>query len=167
MSLISDQLLTTVLILKSKDLSNDIDNVILIKLKELVEGRCNRDGYILEDSVRVIQKNIGKCVTNDGQSGIKYKINYKAEIISPSINDELNIHISNINKAGALGYIKIKETDTSENSPLVIMIPKEYFTEESVKQFNDLTIGQKLDIVIIGTRIKYNSKNIQIIAKPL
>lgn len=167
MSLISDQLLTTVLILKSKDLTNDIDNVIKIKLKELVEGKCNRDGFILEDSVRVIQKNIGTCVTNDGQSGIKYKIKYKAEIISPSINDELKIYISNINKAGALGYIKVKETDTSESSPLVIMIPKEYFTEESVKQFNDLTIGQQMDVIIIGTRIKYNSKNIQIIAKPL
>jgi hypothetical protein len=166
MSLISDQLLTTVLILKSKDLTNDIDNVIKIKLKELVEGKCNRDGFILEDSVRVIQKNIGTCVTNDGQSGIKYKIKYKAEIISPSINDELKIYISNINKAGALGYIKVKETDTSESSPLVIMIPKEYFTEESVKQFNDLTIGQQMDVIIIGTRIKYNSKNIQIIAKP-
>jgi hypothetical protein len=167
MSLVSDQLLTSTLILKSKDLSNDIDNVIKIKLKELVEGKCNRDGYILEDSVRVIQKNIGKCVTNDGQSGIKYNIKYKAEIISPSINDELKVYISNINKAGALGFIKVKETDTSENSPLVIMMPKEYFTEESVKKYNDLTVGQQLDIIIIGTRIKYNSKNIQIIAKPL
>ena len=66
-----------------------------------------------------------------------------------------------------MGFIKVKETDTSENSPLVIMMPKEYFTEESVKQYNDLTVGQQLDIIIIGTRIKYNSKNIQIIAKPL
>ena len=167
MSYISEQLLTTVLILDPKDLNNEIDNTIKHKLKEIIEGKCHEDGYIIKDSIRIIQRSMGNIVTNNNRSEIKYTIKYKAEIISPSINDELSIVINNINKMGIIGYIKLNESDTSKDSPLIIMIPKEYFNEETTRNISDLTIGQKIDVVVIGSRIKYRSENIQVIAKPV
>jgi len=163
----SEQLLTTVLILDPKELNNDIDSTIKHKLRDMVEGKCHEDGYIIKDSIRIIQRSIGSVVTNNGKSEIKYKIIYKANIISPSINDEISILINNINKMGVLGYIKLSESDTSKDSPLIIMIPKEYFNEETARNFSDLTIGQKIDVVVVGSRIKYRSDNIQVIAKPV
>lgn len=165
MSYINEQLLTTVLILDPKDLTNDIDNTILYKLKDNIEGRCHEDGYIIKDSVHIIQRKIGNIVTNNGKSEIKYIITYKAKIISPSENDNIMIYINNINKMGIIGYIKLNEGDSSDESPLIIMIPKEYF-EGSSKNINDLTIGQSLNAIVIGSRIKYRSESIQIIAKP-
>ena len=46
------------------------------------------------------------------------------------------------------------------------MVPREYF-DGSLKNIHDLTVGQTLDVVVIGSRIKYHSENIQVIAKPL
>jgi hypothetical protein len=66
---------------------------------------------------------------------------------------------------GVVCYIKLSEGDSSDDSPLVIMIPKEYF-EESIYNMNDINIGQKINITIVGSRIKYRSEKIQIIAKP-
>ena len=66
---------------------------------------------------------------------------------------------------GVLGYIKMKPSDTFEESPLIIMIPKEYF-EGSSFNFNDINVGRTLDVITVGTRAKFNTKNIQIIAKP-
>jgi len=166
MSYISEQLLTSVLILNPKELNSDIDSIVRMKLKENVEGRSYEDGYIIEDSVRIIQRSMGKIVTNGKKSEIKYLIKYKAKVVSPSENDEINIIISSINKLGIIGYIRLNEGDTSEESPMLIMVPKEYFNE-STRSFNDLTVGQKMDVVTVGVRSKFNSSNIQVIAKPL
>ena len=166
MTYISEQLLNTVLILSPGDLSNDIDNTIKYKLKENIEGKCHEDGYIIKDSIHIVKRNMGKIVTNNNKSEIKYLITYKAKVISPSENDELSIYVNNINKMGVIGYIKLDEGDTSEESPLIVMIPKEYFSDSS-RNFDDLTIGQQFDVSVVGSRIKYHSKNIQVIAKPL
>ena len=167
MSYISEQLLTTVLILDPRDLNNDIDNTIKHKLTETIEGKCHEDGFIVQDSIRIIKRSMGNIVTNNNKSEIKFTIRYKAKVISPSINDELSVVINNINKMGVLGYIKLSESDTSKDSPLIIMIPKEYFVDETIRNIDDLTIGQKIDVVVIGSRIKYRSENIQVIAKPV
>jgi DNA-directed RNA polymerase subunit E'/Rpb7 len=166
MSYISEQLLTSTLILNPKDLNSDIDSIVRIKLKENVEGKSYEDGYIIEDSVRIIQRSMGKMVTNGKKSEIKYLIKYKAKVVSPSANDEINIIISSINKLGIIGYIRLNEGDTSEESPMLIMVPKEYFSD-STRNFDDLTVGQKMDVITIGVRSKFNSSNIQVIAKPV
>ena len=82
---------------------------------------------------------------------IKYLIKYKAKVVSPSANDEINIIISSINKLGIIGYIRLNEGDTSEDSPMLIMVPKEYFSE-STRNFDDLTVGQKMDVVTNGLK---------------
>ena len=168
MSYINEQLLTSNLILNPRDLNDDIDNTIKYQLKEKLEKKCHEDGYIIEDSVKVIKRSMGKVSTNNGKSHIKYLITYKAKLISPSDGDELSIYINNINKMGIIGYIKlnINDGETFNDSPLVIMIPRDYFKDSS-KNIDDLTIGQKLDVIIIGSRIKFRSDKIQAIARPV
>tara|TARA_B100000214_G_C23972652_1_gene631016 strand:- start:1912 stop:2412 length:501 start_codon:yes stop_codon:yes gene_type:complete len=166
MSYINEQLLKTNLILKSNVLDENIDSTINMKLKDQLEGRCFEDGYIIKDSMKIINKTLGKLVVNDNQSSIKYTITYKARVISPSDGDTIESYISNINKMGVILYIRLSEEDTSEDSPLIIMIPREYFNE-STYNIDDLNIGQTMNVIVVGCRIKYNSENIQIIAKPL
>ena len=84
MTYISEQLLKTVLSLNPKDLNNDIDNMIKYKLKDTIEGKCHEDGYIIRDSIQIIKRDIGKVITTNGKSVIKYFITYKAQLIYPS-----------------------------------------------------------------------------------
>ena len=165
-SYISKQKLTTSLILSSNELNDDIDNQIKYKIKQNLEGKCFHDGYIIKDSIKIVKRNLGNIVTTDGKSEIKYIIVYTADIISPSKGDEIKMKVNNINKMGILGYLKIKESDTSEDSPLIIMVPKDYVIDSPIN-YDDVTVGQTINVVVIGYRIKYNSRNIQIIAKPI
>ena len=167
-SYINEQLITSKLIIDPKDLANDIDTVVKHKLKSNVEGRCYEDGYIITDSISIIRRNMGKVVTNNGQSKIKYLITYKAKVISPSEGDEITVYINNINKMGVIGFIKlnIKDTETMDDSPLIVMVPREYF-QESSRNIEDLTIGQQFDVLVVGSRVKFHSDKIQIIAKPI
>ena len=166
MSYINEQLLKTVLVLDPKDLNSDIDNTIKYRLKENIEGKCHEDGYIIDGSIQIIKRNMGNIVTNNGKSEIKYLITYKANVISPTEGDLLTIFINNINKMGVIGYIRLNEGDTSEDTPVVVMVAREYF-EDTSKNIHDLTVGQRLDIIVIGARIKYHSNSIQVIAKPV
>ncbi|MBE17956.1 MAG: hypothetical protein CMH79_04255 [Nitrospinae bacterium] len=165
MSYISDQLLTTNLVLQSQELNKNIDNTIRLKLKKNKEGRCSDVGYIIKDSINIIHKTMGKLEVYDNISSIKYKVTYKAKIIKPSEGDIIETYINNINKMGVISYIKLSSTDTSEDSPIIIMIPKDYF-KNSIHNIDDLIIGQKLMIKVVGCRIKYKSKTIQVIAQP-
>ena len=65
---------------------------------------------------------------------------------------------------GVVSYIKLSEGDSSEDSPIVIMVPKDYF-DSSIYNFDDINVGQQLNVVVVGSRIKYRSEKIQIIAK--
>ena len=95
-SYISEQKLTTSLILSSNELNDDIDNTIKYKIKQKLEGKCFQDGYIIKDSIRIIKRSLGKVITNNGKSEIKYIIIYTAEVISPSKGDEIKMKVNNI-----------------------------------------------------------------------
>jgi len=161
---ISEQLLTTNLFVNASQVNKNIDNVIKENLKEQLEGLCYEDGYIVKDSVKIINKSMGKIVVNDNVSSVSYSIRYKANIISPSEGDVIESYVSNINKMGVVSYIKLSEGDSSEESPIVIMIPKDYF-DSSIYNVDDINVGQQLNVIVVGSRIKYRSEKIQIIAK--
>ena len=161
----SEQLLKTTLTITSSELQKDIDNVIQQKLKNTIEGVCYEDGYVVNDSSQIIQRSPGKVVTHNKKGGIQYEITYKAKIISPSEGDVYKAIISNINKMGVIAYIRLKDGDTEENSPVIIIIPKDYF-EGTTWNIDDLNKGQSIHVEVVGTRVKYQSEKIQIVGKP-
>ena len=161
----SEQLLKTTLTIEPSEIQKDIDNVIKQKLKETIEGVCYEDGYIIKGSSQIVNRSPGKVVTHNKKGGIQYVISYKAKIISPSEGDVYRSIISNINKMGAIAYIQLKEGDTEEESPLIIIIPRDYFTGTRWNM-DDLTKGQTIFIEVVGTRVKYQSEKIQIVGKP-
>ena len=163
---INKQMLKTTLSIQSRDINKNLDNIIKEKLTDLIEGLCYNDGYVVENTINIIKRNIGKIETRNNKSLESYQITYTAEIITPSEGDIFDVYINNINKMGVISYFKVKEGDTHETSPLIVMIPKDYM-ESSIMNIDDLHIGQHLKVVIIGSRIKFRSDKIQVIAKPI
>ena len=162
---INEQLLDTNLFVNASQVNKNIDNVIKDNLKEQLEGLCFEDGYIVKDSVKIVNKSMGKIVVNDNISSVSYSIKYKAMVISPTQGDIIESYVSNINKMGVVSYIKLSEGDSSDESPIVIMIPKDYF-DMSIHNLDDIHVVQKLNVLVVGSRIKFRSEKIQIIAKP-
>lgn len=165
MSVISDQILKTKLTVPSSEIQKDIDSVVRDKLQNLVEGVCYEDGFILKGSCKVIKRSPGKIVSHNNKAGIQYTITYHAKIISPSPGDVYQAHIDNVNKMGAIAYIKVKSADTLEESPLIIIIPKNYF-EGTRWNLEDLTKEQVITVEVVGERTRYQSNKIQVVAKP-
>ena len=164
MSYSNMQMLKTSLNIDSSHLNKDIDKLILHKLKDKYEDICTENGFIIKDSIKVINRNLGKINTINNSSYISYIVSYTADIINLNEGDEINIIVDRVNKMGVLGYISTKENNF-ESSPIIIMVPNEYFNE-STRDINSITRNQKMNVIIMGCREKYGHKKIQIVAKP-
>lgn len=160
----NNQILETNLNVDSRDLNKDLNRLILHKLKEKYENVCTEHGFIIPNSIDLINRKLGKINTINNVSYISYIVRYSADIIYPSEGDKLNIKVDRVNKMGVLGYIELDKNDF-ESSPLIVIVPNEYFTEDT-RDINSITKNQTIKVTIIGCRIKYGNKKIQIIASP-
>jgi len=161
----STQILTTTINIEPRNIRGDINKLVLFNLKKRYEGVCNKDGYIEKDSIELINRSIGMIKIIDNVSYVTYHLTYKAIVISPSIGDRISCVISSNNKMGLIGFIKNKETDSIEDSPFIIIIPREYFSDES--DIDDININDKVNVEVDNFRTKYLSNQIQVVAKPI
>uniref|UniRef100_A0A6C0CEC3 S1 motif domain-containing protein n=1 Tax=viral metagenome TaxID=1070528 RepID=A0A6C0CEC3_9ZZZZ len=161
---ISSQLLTTSINVDMKNIKGDINELLYKLLKKKYEGVCNKDGYIQKGSLQIVNRSIGSVKTINNTSYIVYEITYKANIFSPVKGTKLDITINSITKMGIIGFLKDTDDDTIENSPFIIIVPKEYFEDDNI---DDYKVNNELKVQIEDSRIKYMSKNIQIVAKPV
>jgi len=161
---ISSQLLTTSINVDMKNINGDINEILYKLLKKKYEGVCNKDGYIQNGSLQIVNRSIGSVKTINNTSYIVYDITYKANIYSPVKGTKLKITINSITKLGIIGFLKDNVDDTIDTSPFIVIVPREYFKDDNVDGYE---INSELNVKIDDSRIKYMSKNIQIVAKPV
>lgn len=161
---ISSQLLTTSINVDMKNINGDINEILYKLLKKKYEGVCNKDGYIQNGSLQIVNRSIGSVKTINNTSYIVYDITYKANIYSPVKGTKLKITINSITKLGIIGFLKDNVDDTIDTSPFIVIVPREYFKDDNVDGYE---INSELNVKIEDSRIKYMSKNIQIVAKPV
>ena len=143
------QIIETVLNIESNNLNKNLDSLILHTLKDKYENKCTEHGFIINNTIELINRKLGKINTINNISCISYIVKYSCDIISPSIGDNLEIVVNTITKMGIIGYIKIDEKYSKsdkpfEISPLIIIVPK-----DEIDNMNDINVGQKLKVEIL------------------
>tara|TARA_B100000787_G_C16090701_1_gene248790 strand:- start:238 stop:744 length:507 start_codon:yes stop_codon:yes gene_type:complete len=164
---ITKQVFNNNISLYSSELNKDIDNIILKKLKDIYEGYCKGNCFVMNNSINIINRTIGKIETHEGKNVIKYDVKYSCDILSPTKGEQIEVIVSNVNKMGIISYIKIddkylKSDIAFDNSPLIVIIPNDLLLSHNI---SDIHIGQKLKVEIIGFRIKFRNDKIQVVCK--
>lgn len=164
-SYIIDEILTEKIQINFNELNTkDINTKIYSILKNKVENKCYKSGYILQNSIKIINKTLGKIVNYDSNSMVEYNIRFNVKIIKPTIDDIIQCYISEKNKLGVLAYIKYKDIiENGKNngiseSPLLIIIPME--TINDIDKYDD---NMKINIVVKAIRVKFDANKIQVI----
>ena len=69
-------------------------------------------GYILQDSVKFINKTMGKISTINISSKIVYNVRYECDVLNPSSRWwDIECYINDISKMGIIAYIKMPNSD--------------------------------------------------------
>ena len=142
----------TTLQCSASTLSKNIDDNLLQLLKQMYEGKCNKDGYIMEDSISIIKRSLPYIYGSQMNCNIKYTIIYKANICCPMTDNVIKCKIDSISK---MGLVCIKH-------PLKIVAAKELHNNKDI--LKNLKEGDDIEIKIIGKKFNINDKTIMVVA---
>ena len=141
-------------LIKANELGNDtIDNIIKNKIKMSIGNKCINEGFVNMNSIEIIQRSIGKIPAIQFNGDINYSVEFIADICNPSKGTLIECTVKNINKMGIM----------ADNGPLNIVIAKQHHVNNS--NFDNIQIGEKINITIIGTRFELNDKEITVVGK--
>ena len=164
MTIEKEQLFNDTLHIETTDLfkRKNIDSYLKYRLQEKIEGKCYKNGYIVPNSLEIVQRSVGKIIGINSTNNIEYNITYKTKSIIPSVGDIFECVISSITKMGIVAYLDYNDCKI-EQSPLLFIVPKEYFEELDVDKLKKEDI---INIEVLDTRIKFMTKQIQVVGKP-
>ena len=122
-------------------------------VKNNVEGRCIREGYVVPGTTIVLERSMGNLNNNQFNGNILYDVKIGVKICNIPINSVVKAPIIKMNKLGLL----------AELGPLMIIVPKEIHNNKDV--FKDIKIGDEIELLIIGKTFELNSKKISVYAR--
>ena len=122
-------------------------------VKNNVEGRCIREGYVVPGTTIVLERSMGNLNNNQFNGNIIYDVKIGVKICNIPVNSVIKAPIIKINKLGLL----------AELGPLMIIVPKEIHSNKDA--FKDIKIGDEIELLIIGKTFELNSKKISVYAR--
>ena len=136
------------------EVGNDIQNVLTNKIKEKIEGKCIKEGYIKENSLRIITYSSGTL----NNENVNFTVMLECQVCNP-VEDMVikNCIVKNVSKGGIRAQL-----NTKKKSPFIIFIHRDHEYEN-----DNFSMVKENDIIkarVIGTRFELNDPFISIIA---
>lgn len=144
--------LQTTISINFNQLTRNLDDFILDKLKFLYEDKCSKDGFIKKDSIELVKRTNGYISQYYDLSNIQFNVIFKCLICNPVPNLIITTKIIEIIKPGII----------CESFPLSIIVPIQL--HENKKDFKKLNIGDEIQVKILNCKFKKNEKEIQAVA---
>jgi DNA-directed RNA polymerase subunit E'/Rpb7 len=140
--------------LNADELGYDPDQIFLSKLKKEIEGRCIKEGYVKNNSIKILSRTIGK-VNQAYFTGLPvYDIKYQADICNPPIGSIITCFVKDITKMGVICTVN------DEDNPLDIVVPSQLHFNN--KKYTMLEPEMKIQIKVLNKRHENGNNCIQI-----
>ena len=126
------------------------------QIKEEIECKCIKEGYVKQNSVKILFRSPGQISTSHFNGNIMYNLKLQIEVCNPVEGDIIDVTVKNINKMGILG-----ESGEGDIPPISVLLAKQHHIDNQV--FDSLKINSKIKVKIIGKRFEYGDNQINII----
>lgn len=148
-------LLTQKTVLKYIDVNSDLFNILETKLKKSNEGKCIKEGYIKNNSVKLLTYSSGELFDNK----ILFECVFECLITNPVESTIINCITRSITKVGVRAELIVDD----EISPYIVFIARDHhYNNES---FSHIKENDIIQVRILGQRYELNDKFISIIAE--
>ena len=144
-------------VLTPKDLQGEItsfDDILVQKLKDQLEGRCSRHGYVKKESVEILSRSLGYAEKGRFTADILYYIKAQGKVLNPPDGFEVEGEVIRKNKMGL--YVVIDDA-------IKIMIPRDLHIGN--EEFDSIEMGDKIRIEIKKSRFQVNDSYILSVGK--
>ena len=148
-------LLTQKTVLKYDEVNSELFDILETKIKKLNEGKCIKEGYVKNNSVKLLTYSSGELFDNK----ILFECVFECFITNPVESTLIYCITRSITKVGVRAELIVDD----ETSPYVIFIARDHhYNNESFSQIKENDIIQ---VRILGQRYELNDKFISIIAE--
>ena len=132
-------------------IGSNINDILQQKLTKELEGKCTIEGFIKNNSVRIINYSAGIIKS----SNVIFDVSIECLICSPVEGMKMKVNVINITKAGL-------RCDTGKSSPVNVLERDHHYNN---KQFSNIKVGDSILIRVIGQRYEINDDRISVIAE--
>lgn len=146
------------------ELTVDFEETILKKLRKNLEGVCTRHGYIRPLSIEIARRSAGQFVKQHFNGHLRFDVVCRAEVCNPPQNSIIEAIVKKVNELGvhAESALRLGENDVPV---LDIIIPKRAAGIQSEIDLSELTIGDRINVEVLGKRFQLNDRMISIIGR--
>jgi len=136
-----------------KYIGDNIISLIKNKLTDVIEGKCAVEGYVVNESINVLNYSSGTLIG----SNVEFQVVFECNIVCPVEGALISCVVENITKAG------IKAKIPGDISPLVIFVARDHNFNEA--KFNNINENETIVVKVLGQRYELNDKYISVIAE--
>lgn len=141
-------IITKQVFISPSELSVDIDDTLLKKIKDEIGDKCIRYGYVDKSSIKIIKRSLGQLLTNFLNGDINYIVKFSANICNPPKNFKIEAKVKNVNKMGLI----------LEKGPLTIFVARQLNKDKTI--FTNTNLNKIISVVIKGSNFQLNAKQI-------
>ena len=142
--------------LEANYINKNINRTLMKKIKEEIECKCIKEGYVKKDSVKILYRSPGQISTSHFNGNIMYNLKIQIEVCNPLEGDVIDVTVKNINKMGILG-----ESGDGDVPPISVLMAKQHHIDNDL--FDVLKVNSKIKVKIIGKRFEYGDNQINVI----
>tara|TARA_Y100001970_G_C14098575_1_gene784141 strand:- start:499 stop:1080 length:582 start_codon:yes stop_codon:yes gene_type:complete len=153
MGIYMQNIITRKVTIPFRSLGSNITETIQDELSQMIEGHCEKEGYIKPTSTNIINYSAG-CLDAENVSFI---VSFECLICRPVEGMRFRVTIKNITKAG------IRAETQEIPSPVVVFIARDHHFQNV--HFSKLKVGDDINVRVIGIRYELNDNYIAIIAE--
>lgn len=132
----------------SKQISS-INDLILLKLKDKLENRCSKHGFVLPDSIKIISRSNGKSSVGRFTGDYQFYIQAQGMVINPPEGVVIEGEVIRKNKMGI--YLNYKNA-------IRVIVPRDLHIGN--EEFDNVMIGEIIRIEIKKSRFQMNDESI-------
>ena len=142
--------------LKPSEINSGIEDTLLFKLREDIEGKCIKEGYVMPNTTEIINRSLGEVQLSHFNGSMLYHCNFVVKVCNPNEGDVIQARVTNVNKMGVLAV-----AGEGDPAPLNILLPAQYHLNN--EDFHRIQPGDTTNIKIVGKRFDSGEQQISII----
>lgn len=136
------------------------------KIKNKIEGKTIREGYVRPNSVEIINYTMGKC---SGES-IRFLVDIECDLCYPYTNMILQGRVTFISEsAGVMGKVSFFDETTSKKMPFIqFYLHRDIHmgdSEDLLNKLNEVKETNKVEFVVLGCRYQLYDTEMEVIGK--
>ena len=136
-----------------------INDLLLEKLRNRLEGICNARGLIKMGSISLIERSCAMIFPSNFKGDYHFQVKISYQVCNPREGMVINCQVYNINKMGIIAGIGADLT----KSPVMIMIPR-FQHHLDGGQFQQIEIGDNITVEVADKKFELGDNRITIMA---